>query len=423
MSRALAFLLLAFLLYAQQPMKLTLQEAEALAVKNNPDVSVALLTAAAANQVTIETRSAYFPTVNGSVTGAGALSGSRVAAGALNNPVIYNRLAAGVTVSQLITDFGRTSNLTASARLHAEARDDSAKATRADVVLQADRAYFAALRAASVLTVAQQTVAARQVVADQVGALANANLKSELDVSFANVNLSDAKLLLLNAQNDIKASYAELSNALGYRDQRTFDLVDPAMPAAPPEDVSPLVQASLRQRPEVLSARADFSGARKFAIAEQDLKKPTVSALASVGAIPAYEAPLDSRYAAAGVNVNVPIFNGHLFSARRTEAEIRAQASEQALLSLENRIAKDVRVALLNASTAYQRLSVTAELLAQATQALSLAQARYNLGLSSIVELTQAQLNLTSAQIANAGAKYDYDLQGAVLDYQTGVVR
>jgi outer membrane protein len=153
------------------------------------------------------------------------------------------------------------------------------------------------------------------------------------------------------------------------------------------------------------------------------LKKPTVSALASVGAIPAYEAPLDSRYAAAGVNVNVPIFNGHLFSARRTEAEIRAQASEQALLSLENRIAKDVQVALLNASTAYQRLSVTAELLAQATQALSLAQARYNLGLSSIVELTQAQLNLTSAQIANAGAKYDYDLQGAVLDYQTGVVR
>jgi outer membrane protein len=421
--RVLGVLLVAFPLYAQQTMKLTLQQAESLAVKNNPDVSVALLNAAAANQVTIETRSAYFPTVNGSVTGAGALSGSRVAAGALNNPVIYNRLATGVTVSQLITDFGRTSNLTASARLHAEARDDSAKATRADIVLQADRAYFDALRAASVLTVAQQTVSARQVVADQVSALANANLKSELDVTFANVNLSDAKLLLINAQNDIKASYAALSNALGYRDQRTFELVDPTMPPAPPDDVTPLIQTSFRQRPEILSARADFNGAQKFAIAERDLKKPTVSALASVGAIPAYEAPLDYRYAAAGVNVNVPIFNGHLFSARRTEAELRAQASEQALLSLENRIAKDVQVALLNASTAYQRLSVTAELLAQATQALSLAQARYNLGLSSIVELSQAQLNLTSAQIANAGAKYDYDLQGAVLDYQTGVVR
>jgi outer membrane protein len=420
--RLLVFLL-AFPLSAQQVTKVTLQEAEAIAVKNNPDVSVALLNAAAANQVTIETRSAFFPTANGSLTGAGALSGSRVAAGALNNPVIYDRLAAGVTVSQLITDFGRTSNLTASARLHAEARADSARATRADIVLQADRAYFAALRAASVLTVAQQTVSARQVVADQVTALANANLKSELDVSFANVNLSDAKLLLLNAQNDIKASYADLSNALGYRDRRTFDLADPAMPPAPPEDAEPLIQASLKQRPEILSARADLSGAEKFAVAEKDLRSPTISALATVGGIPAYQAPLDSRYAAAGVNVNVPIFNGHLFSARRSEAELRAQASEQTLLSLENRITRDVEVALLNAGTAYQRLSVTAELLAQATQALALAQARYSLGLSSIVELSQAQLNLTSAQIANAGAKYDYDLQRSVLDYQTGIVK
>jgi outer membrane protein len=422
MIRLLVFVL-AFPLSAQQVTTLTLQEAEAIAVKNNPDVSVALLDAAAANQVTIETRSAFFPTANGSLTGAGALSGSRIAAGALNNPVIYDRLAAGVTVSQLITDFGRTSNLTASARLHAEARADSAKATRADVVLQADRAYFAALRAASVLTVAQETVSARQVVSDQVTALANANLKSELDVSFANVNLSDAKLLLLNAQNDIKASYADLSNALGYRDRRTFDLADPAMPPAPPEDANPLIQASLKQRPEILSARADLSGAQKFAVAEKDLRNPTISALASVGGIPAYQAPLESRYAAAGVNVNVPIFNGHLFSARRTEAELRAQASEQTLLSLENRITRDVEVALLNAGTAYQRLSVTAELLAQATQALALAQARYNLGLSSIVELSQAQLNLTSAQIANAGAKYDYDLQRSVLDYQTGVAK
>jgi outer membrane protein len=123
------------------------------------------------------------------------------------------------------------------------------------------------------------------------------------------------------------------------------------------------------------------------------------------------------------VNLNVPIFNGHLFSARTTEAELRAKAAEQTLTSLQNRIARDVQVALLNASTAFERLSATAELLAQTRLALELAQARYDLGLSSIVELSQAQLNLTSAQIANAGATYDYELQRSVLDYQTGVVK
>ncbi len=64
-----------------------------------------------------------------------------------------------------------------------------------------------------------------------------------------------------------------------------------------------------------------------------------------------------------GVNVNIPIFNGHLFTARQHEAELRAQAAEQNLRSLENRIARDVQVALLNANTAFQRLAVTAELL------------------------------------------------------------
>jgi outer membrane protein len=401
-----------------QPVRLTLAEAEAIATKNNPDVSVALLNAAAANQITIQTRSALYPTITGSITGAGAIPNSRIAAGGLNNPIIYDRLSAGVTVSQLITDFGR-----ASARLHAEARDISAKASRADVLLQVDRAYFVALRAASVLTVAQQTVHARQLVADQVAALAGANLKSGLDVSFAQVNLSDAKLLLLDAQNNIKAAYAELSNALGYRDQRDFELADAALPGEPPPNAQPMIDRSLQQRPEILSARAEFLAYQKFTTAEKDLNRPTISALGAAGGIPAREDALHSRYAAAGVNVNVPIFNGHLFSARRTEAELHAQAAEQTLHSIENRITRDVQVAWLNSVTAFQRLTVTAELLAQAAQSLDLAQARYDLGLSSIVELSQAQLNLTSAQIANAGAKYEYGLQRAVLDYQTGVAK
>jgi outer membrane protein len=82
-----------------------------------------------------------------------------------------------------------------------------------------------------------------------------------------------------------------------------------------------------------------------------------------------------------------------------------------------------VQLAFLNASVAWQRLSVTQALLNQATQSVDLAQSRYDLGLSSIVELSQAQLNLTSAQITNAQAKFDYALQRAVLDYQTGVTK
>ena len=109
--------------------------------------------------------------------------------------------------------------------------------------------------------------------------------------------------------------------------------------------------------------------------------------------------------------------------ARLTEADLRAQAAAQNLRDFENRVARDAQVAWLNASTAFERLALTAQLLDQATLAMNLAQSRYDLGLSSIVELSQAQLNQTSAEIASAGAKYDYQLLRAVLDYQVGTVR
>jgi len=147
------------------PERLTLQDAEAQAVKNHPQVSAALLAAAAANQVTIEVRSAALPTLTGSLTAAGAINNSRLAAGNLNNPTIYNRISSGITASQLITDFGRTASLTTSARQRAEAQQDNAVAIRANVLLQVDVAFYSALRAQNVLAVAQETVSNRQTIA------------------------------------------------------------------------------------------------------------------------------------------------------------------------------------------------------------------------------------------------------------------
>ena len=76
-----------------------------------------------------------------------------------------------------------------------------------------------------------------------------------------------------------------------------------------------------------------------------------------------------------------------------------------------------------NANDAYQRIDVTAQFLRQAAMALDLAQGRYELGLSSIVELTQAQLNLTQAEIENLNAQYDYQSQNSALQYAIGLLR
>jgi len=404
-------------------MHLSLAQAEAMAAQNNPQVSSARFTAAAAHQVPNEYRANFAPNVAGLFSSVGADSGSRLAAGGLNNPVVYSRLGSGLSVSQLITDFGRTSNLVGAARLRAQAQDQAVQFTRAQIQLNAGMSYFAVLRAQAVLKVAESTVAARQLVVDQISALAESKLRSTLDVSFANVNLSDAKLLLAQAQNDLQSAQANLSAALGLPNETVFTLDDEPLPPQLPDRIVDLVRTAMQDRPDLKDLRLEQGAAQQFAKAEHDLYYPSVGVLATAGFAPAGEVQIPGRYGAVGLNVTIPIFNGGLFHARQSEAELRAKAASENISDLENRVTRDVRVAYYNATTAYDRMALTHEMVAQAMQARDLAQTRYDNGLSTIVELSTALLNLTSAQIADANAKYDYEAQRVNVDYQIGALR
>src|SRR5271163_2162979 len=402
---------------------LTLQQAEQIAIQNHPQVQAATYLAAAAKAQVTEARSDYLPHAYGSVSGAIAENNSRVAAGALNNPIIFNRFADGVTVEQLVTDFGRTHELVKSANLHAKAQEENVTTSRADILLQVDAAYFNALKAQAVLQVAEETVKDRRLVSDQVTEMQKNKLKSGLDVSFANVDLAQAQLLLVQAQNDLQASYAELSAALGFADQNTYQLAEQPTPPAPPADLSTLLAEAMRNRPEIISQQLDVSSAQSYATAERDLWFPTISAVGTAGLTPYHEAALAPRYAAGGFNVNIPIFNGRQFNALHAEAKAEANARQQFLRDLQDAVVRDVRKAWLNSISGYQRLALTQQLLDGANQALDLAQQRYKLGLSSIIELSQAQLNATQAQISQASAKYDYAAQLSALNYQVGLLQ
>jgi outer membrane protein len=422
-AAALLLVLAAAPLFAQNVQRLSLKEAEDRAVQNHPLIRAGQYEALAAGETVREVKSAYYPTLFGAFTGAQAQDGTRIAAGGLNNPTILDRFAYGFGGSQMLTDFGRTSNLSASATLRVNAQQQAVVDLRANVLLQVDRGYFDALRAQAIRRVADQTVAARQLVVDQVTALASAGLKSALDLSFAKVNLSEAQLLLLQATNDVQASYASLSAALGAPQTATYDLADESLPDAPPADSALLIAQALSDRPDVARERFAQQSAAKFADAEHALLFPTISLIGAAGLTPYHQAGLTNQYSAVGVNVTVPLTNGNLFAARRAEASFHATAEQQRLQELENQVARDVQVSWLEAQTAFQRLGLTDQLLVQATDALDLAQQRYNLGLSSIVELSQAQLNQTRAQIEQATARYDYQARSAALRFQTGSLK
>jgi outer membrane protein len=398
-----------------------LQEAKEIALKHHPRITVAELRALAAQQVSKQVRSAFFPTASINVTAAGAdSSNTRIAAGAINNPTVFNRNAEGITISQLITDFGRTWDMSKTARLRAQAERMNSSAAREQILLEVNAAYFSGLEAESVLRVAEETAKSRNLLLDQVTSLATNKLRSELDVSFARVDYEQALLLLAKASNDVQAAFATLSTLLGDREPETFVLVDESMPKPLKDDAHHLLQMAMQQRPDLARLRYERDAAKEFASAERKVNYPTISAVGTGGVVPVGDPRLPDRYAAAGVNLNIPLFAGGLYQGRKEEASLRAKAAEEVLRDEEDNVARQVQISKLNADLAYERVGLTEQLLKNARQAFGLAQARLKFGSSSIVELSQAELNRTSAEIAQANAKYDYLVQRAALDFQIG---
>lgn len=410
---------------AEELSRLTLQEAHEAALRDHPLITVADLKSLIARQVTREVRSGFFPNISANAVAVGtADNNTRLAAiGGLNNPAIFDRNAEGLMISQLITDFGRTANLTGSAKLQGEAAINNAQATREQILLAVDGAFYTALQAQSLTRVAEETVSARQTFLDLVGALASKKLRSDLDVSFAKVNVEEARLLLSKAQNDLQAAFAQLTTLMGLRESRSYVLAEQPLPSELSTNVSDFVQAALLSRPDVLSLRNQREAALKFARGERAMRYPTISAVGSAGLVPIHDPQLRDNFAAAGVVLSVPLFAGGYYSARQQAAELQAQASEAGLRDLENNVIRDVRITWLNAQNAFDRYRITGQLLENARQSFDLAQARYKAGISSIVEFNQAELNLISAQIAYANTRYEYLIQRSALSYQTGSLR
>jgi outer membrane protein len=413
------------------PMRLTRTEAEQLALKNNPRISVGRLLALAQHQVYRETRAAELPNLNGAITAVDANEGSRIGAGSLTASRLLEHAGAGVTLGQLITDFGRTTNLVSYSKLLERAQNANALATTEDIVLATDQAFYNALQAQALLKVAQQTVTTRASVQHQIDELTKSQLKSGLDLSFADVNLSQAKLLQLDAHNNVDSTIAALSAVLGFDQQVSYELTEEeAQVQSPPPDVDVLIQTALQQRPDLQALTYDQQAAEKFRRAQRDQLFPTISALGIAGATPVRPDCfggcfpnyfISSWYGAIGLNMSIPIFNGWLFSAQASEAKYRAKASAESTRDLRDQVVREVRTAWLAANTAFQRVSVAAELAKQADLSLTLAQGRYQLGLSSIVELSQAQLQQTDAAIGYVNSQYQYRLALSTLNFEIGV--
>ena len=409
---------------APQLTTLTLEQAESIAVTNQPRLLAAQLRVRASAERIRQARSGLMPTVQFNATGAlVADTGTATALGNITTSSLSDRFAYGGNLAQLVTDFGRTSALVSSTRDIALAQSDIATLTRAQVRLNVREAYFRVLGAEAVLRAARAAQANRQLVSRQLGALAQSELRSTLDVNFSKVLESEADLAVVRAESGVAQERVILATAMGASQPIRSALADvsPSGEALPPSP-DDLQRQALAQRADLGAAQSEEKASKEFALAEKRLSYPSLNVLGAAGQIPYHDHTLHNDYAAAGFNLNIPIFNGNLFSARRAEAELESQARTRDTQELRLQVDEQVRNGWYRADEAFRSLDVTARLVAQSKEALRLAQDRYQAGLGSIVELNEAQLNETSAEISAADANYTYLARRVELDFAAGLL-
>jgi outer membrane protein len=403
--------------------KLTLAEAESVAIGNQPRIVAARLRARASLQRVRQAKAGFQPTVGFNSTGVQVADpGTSIAAGAITTSSISDRFAYGGYLVQMITDFGRTSALVASQRFLSEAEESRATFTGAQIRLNVRRAYFQVMEAEAVLRAAKEAQANRQLISRQIAALAQSELRSTLDVNFAAVLESEAELAVVRAETSVEQWRTYLASAMGQTRPVTALLIDDSPPAALPADVTQVVTEALTRRADLSVAAAREVAAERFASAEKRLSYPTLTAIAAAGEIPYHDRTLHDDYAGTGFNLNIPVFNGGLFAARRSEAELEAQARKKDVEETELEVNEQVRASWYEANAAYRSLDVSARLVSQSREALRLARARYDSGLGSIVELNEALLSETSAEITAATTNYEYLIRRAELDYAAGLL-
>jgi outer membrane protein len=404
---------------------LSLKEAITLALAKHPVIAMATHALRAGEARVGQARAPYYPQIGASsIETFGSLRANAYLrpSGSLIQPN-QSDFTAGLTASQLITDFGQTRYRLEAARLAAQALGEDVLVQKALVTLNVQKAYYEALRRQRLVDIAEKTVQERELIKQQVESLFRQQLKAKLDLDLVQVELSNAGVSLIQARNNLQASFAALHNAIGLTGPAAYTLQEPPSIGEERRSLDRLLEIGVENRPEMTAIRERISAAEQRVKAAYRQNFPTIQAVGSAGdteQLAGRPKVREGGWWGAGVVVSVPLFTGFLIQHQVEEANAQLQEAQANARNLAQAVQLEITNAYLNVQTLVQQAKALEEVVNQTKEALQLAQERYRLGLSSVVEVTQGEVALTTAETNLAEAQYNYKAGEALLSYAVG---
>lgn len=416
--KQLIFVLLALLIPTQSlyaaPV-LTLEEALATALKNNPQIVEAKENLNGADARTGLALSNYYP----QISIAADWSRGRSYLTALQGIKTTEVNTEALYLKQTIYDFGRTAGAVAAARGNRDAADQALAVTLQDLTLRVRSAYYLLLAAEKQVVAVRETVKAREDVFRQAEEFFKQGVRAKVDVARAEATLFAAKTSLIRADNNREIARVELANAMGMESLEERPLVEPpsVSPSLPERTSSQ--QVALRNRPELQQFAALKSAASGNLTSAKSSYLPILSGVASAGYADRDFPPTGNVWGV-GLNLTVPLFSGFSSVEQVREATAAINSIEARQNSLRLQISKEVESARLGVNEAAARMVSTEKEVAAANESKSLAEGRYQEGVGNIIEVSDAQSQALDAQTSNIQAKYDYYTALARFDRAVG---
>ena len=400
--------------------RLTLNDCIDKALANHPSIRSAQEDLNAGEGRVVQAAAPYLPQVQAST----GYSENYALGGAFGNSSTKSYTTT-VSVNQIIYDFGRTGHALDAARLGAQSAELDLDRVVQIVVLNVKQAYYALLQSKKLVTVAQQTLAQTESHLKQAEAFFRAGSKPRFDVTRAEVDVNNARLGLINAQNNVRLNTIALYNAMGVDPAGDIEIEDVLSRQAAVPLVDQAQSEALKNRPEMLKAERDIQAAQARVKTEQSSYLPTVSAngaynwahgttdMGSFNGIPLQGNVLNSWNA--GVMLSLPLFEGGLTKGRVGEARANQRSLEAQRDTLRQSILLELNQAYADLDSATARISVMESSRKSATESLELAEGRYQAGVGPSIEVTDARVSAAKAETDYVQALYDYQLAAARL--------
>jgi outer membrane protein len=403
------------------PPKLTLDGAIRTALAQNPILRQARQAIVAAEARTKQAKSAYFPQITASGIAKQGLSGASGALGlrGLVTSPLFRDIGASSAAFQNLYDFGRTAHQVKASKWAALSLNHALEAEQAFVVLDVQQTYYTTLQQQRLVAVDEKILADRQLIARQAAAFYNAQIRSKVDVSLAEVGVSNTNLELVQARDHLRTAFAELNRAMGADGAPIYALEEPKITIESPPALEPLIDEGQQKRPDLLAIDTQIKSNEEIVARAKSNRWPKLALLFSSGWV-RFSDYSPGKLLLGAFGIDLPIFTGG-----RLEAEIEeAKANVAQSRAVRDTLAQDIRFQVQRAHneliSAIEAIRANEQLIAQAREALRLAQVRYRVNIGSFVELSAAEAAASSAEAQYAQAQYRYRIAQALLDYAAG---